>query len=591
MTHDDVMTRETEAFTKNMIKLTEQYQKIWGELLAKQIEEGLPINFDPFNLSGAISEAITRLWSNPEKLVNYQCDLVKNYLSLLNYTSVKLMGEQDAPLFAPNPKDKRFKSEGWTENIVFDHMKQSYLMISEWLLNIVQSVEGLDPKEAQKLRFHTKQFIDAASPSNFAFTNPEVLQKTIETHGANLVKGMENLFSDLQKSHSIFSINTTNKEAFTVGKDIATTPGNVVYQNELMQLIHYAPRTQKQFTKPLLCIPAWINKYYILDLKPENSFVRWALEQGHDVFIISWVNPTKQHAQKNFEDYMLEGPLAALDAIQNITGQEQVNAVGYCLGGTLLTATLAYMQAKNDKRIASATLLTTLIDFADAGDLSLFVDEVQLEHMEQAMEKTGYYDGSQMAATFNMLRANDMIWSFVVNNYLLGQDPFPFDLLYWNADSTRLPAKMHSFYLRNMYQQNLLAKPGKITLNKQPIDIRSIEIPLYILSTRDDHIAPWKATFATTKLVPKHSTFVLAGAGHVAGVINPPAKNKYGYWVNNSSKQDTSPELWLEQAEEHQGSWWQHWQQWITPLAGSKHPVTNDTFQAIEDAPGSYVMN
>ena len=454
----------------------------------------------------------------------------------------------------------------------------------------VSEVEGLDPKTAQKVDFYTRQFIDAMSPSNFVMTNPEVLRKTAETGGENLLKGLSNLLGDLERGKGQLKIKMTDTEAFSVGGNIGVSPGKVVFQNELMQLIQYDPTTEKVLKRPLLIGPPWINKFYILDLRPRNSFVRWATSQGHTVFVISWINPDERLAEKNFEDYMQQGYLAALDAIEAATGEREVNAIGYCLGGTLLAATLAYMAVKGDDRIKTATFFVTMMDFAEAGELGVFIDEEQLQALEEKMNKRGYLEGSEMSTTFNMLRANDLIWSFVVNNYLLGNDPFPFDLLYWNADSTRMPAKMHSFYLRNMYQANLLKDPGGIELSGVGIDLGRIETPSYFLSTREDHIAPWKSTYSGTQLLGGKKRFVLAASGHIAGVVNPPEGGKYNHWINEALPPD--PDAWLAGATELAGSWWPDWHRWI--LAHGKAQVAarvpgDGTLPALEDAPGSYV--
>jgi polyhydroxyalkanoate synthase subunit PhaC len=382
----------------------------------------------------------------------------------------------------------------------------------------------------------------------------------------------------------------TDMEAFKLGENIAVSPGKVVFQNDLMQLIQYTPTTPQVLKRPLLIAPPWINKFYILDLRPKNSFVRWAVGQGHTVFVISWVNPDAQLAEKGFEDYMREGYLAALDAIEKATGEREVNAIGYCLGGTLLGSTLAYMAAKGDDRIKTATFFVTMLDFAEAGELGVFIDEEQLRALEDKMNKRGYLEGSEMATTFNMLRANDLIWSFVVNNYLLGNEPFPFDLLYWNADSTRMPARMHSFYLRKMYQENLLAQPNAISLAGVPIDLRRIQVPAYFLSTREDHIAPWKSTYKGTQILSGPKRFVLAASGHIAGVVNPPEGGKYGHWVGTDLPPD--PEAWLKGATEMAGSWWPDWQRWVVSHDKEMVPARKPgagKLKAIEDAPGSYV--
>jgi polyhydroxyalkanoate synthase len=378
--------------------------------------------------------------------------------------------------------------------------------------------------------------------------------------------------------------------AFRIGENIAVTPGKVVYQNDLMQLIQYVPTTKTVKRRPLLIIPPWINKFYILDLRPKNSFIKWAVDQGHSVFVVSWVNPDEKLAEKSFTDYMLEGPLAAFDAMEQATGEREFNVIGYCLGGTLLASTLAYMTAKGDDRVKSATYFVTMVDFAEAGELSVFIDEEQLASLEERMRSQGYLEGRDMATTFNMLRANDLIWSFVVNNYLLGKDPFPFDLLYWNSDSTRMPAAMHSFYLRNMYQENKLAQPGGIALDGVKIDLTKVKVPSFLLSTREDHIAPWKSTYAATQIYGGPVKFTLSASGHIAGVVNPPG-SKYGHWEN--AKNPETPEKWLETATMVNESWWPSWEKWISQYAGGEVPARtpgDGKLKPIENAPGSYVM-
>ena len=429
------------------------------------------------------------------------------------------------------------------------------------------------------------------SPTNFVATNPQVLRETIESKGENLLHGLSNMLTDLEKGHGSLRISQTDLDAFEVGGNIAVTEGKVVYQNDLMQLLHYAPLTETQFDKPLLIVPPWINKFYILDLKPENSFIRWATEQGHSVYVISWVNPTGDLRKKDFSSYMLEGPLAAVEAIKQDVGAEKVNAIGYCLGGTLLASTLAYASEHKIENFDSATFFTTLVDFERGGELTVFVDEEQIQGIERKMAKEGFMDGADMAMTFNSLRSNDLIWSFVVSNYLLGKDPFPFDLLYWNSDSTRLPEAMHSFYLRSMYQQNKLKEPGGVEMNGTPIDLPNIKTPSYFVAAKEDHIAPADAVYQGTKLFGGPVKYVLAASGHIAGVVNPPPPNKYGYWTNTKSPETL--EEWFETSTESKGSWWPDWQKWIARKAGKKVPARipgESGLKAIEAAPGSYVQ-
>ncbi len=586
----DLKLLDPVEMSKSMANIAERSQKLVTDFLARQQDDTGGGAVDPLNIGAAFMEMTARMMADPAKLVQAQIGLWQDYMMLWQSAAQRMMGHEADPVAAPDKGDRRFKDEAWDENQLFDFVKQSYLLTARWMQSTVNDVEGLDDKTAQKVDFYTRQFVDAMAPSNFVLTNPEVLRATLESGGENLVKGLENLLEDLDKGKGRLKIKMTDQEAFEFGKNIAVTPGKVVYQNDLMQLIQYQPSTEKVYKRPLLIIPPWINKYYILDLREKNSFVKWAVDQGFTVFMISWVNPDEKLAAKTFEDYMVEGPLAALEAVEKATGEKDANVIGYCLGGTLLACTLAYMANKGDERVKAATFFTTMTDFTDAGELGVFIDEAQLAALEEKMNERGYLEGSEMATTFNMLRANDLIWSFVVNNYLLGKDPFPFDLLYWNADSTRMPAAMHSFYLRKMYQENLLKKPGGITLKGEPIDLGKIKIPTCIISTREDHIAPWKSTYAATQLFGGPVRFILAASGHIAGVVNPPAGGKYAYWTNSKNPKD--PETWLKGAEEHPGSWWPEWAKWLTQKGRQKVDARtpgDGKLKVIEDAPGSYV--
>jgi len=578
---------------RTMADVAERGQRIVADFLKRQAADGgaVPSTPDPLGIGSAFMEMTARLMANPGRLMQAQIGFWQDYLTLWQNTARRILGGQPVePVIRENPADRRFKDEAWRENEIFDFIRQSYLLSARYFQNVVRQAEGLDPKTAQKVDFYTRQFVDAMSPTNFLLTNPEVLRKTAETGGENLLRGLSNLLADLERGRGQLRIRMTDDTKFKVGENIAVTPGKVIYQNDLMQLIQYAPSTPQVLKRPLLIIPPWINKYYILDLRPKNSFVRWAVEQGHTVFIISWVNPDERLAQKCFDDYMREGPYAALEAMEKATGERAFNVIGYCLGGTLLACTLAHMAAKRDTRIKSATFFTTMVDFEEAGELGVFIDEEQLQSLEEKMNERGYLEGREMATTFNMLRANDLIWSFVVNNYLLGQDPFPFDLLYWNDDSTRMPACMHSFYLRRMYQDNDLVKPGAIELDGVKLDLRKIKVPTYILSTREDHIAPWKSTYRATQIYQGPIRFVLAASGHIAGVVNPPDAGKYSHWVNEELPPD--PDQWFAGATELAGSWWPDWHRWVTSLSKEMVPARvpgAGGLPAIEDAPGSYV--
>jgi len=544
--------------------------------------------FDPMlELQERFTSFLAVLMANPRKLAELQMDYWQQWTSLWQNALTKFSGERADDLYKPEPGDRRFRSDEWNENVLFDFIKQSYLMTSQWMHKVVRGVEGLDKEMVDQIDFYTRQFADAMAPTNFVLTNPDILRETIASGGENLVKGLENLIEDMERGKGELKISTTNYEAFKLGKNIAATKGAVIYQNDLMQLIQYEPATKDVYKTPLLIIPPWINKYYILDLRPENSFVKWLVDQGHTVFMISWVNPGPALAKKRFDDYMHEGVLDALEQVEKATGEKSANVIGYCLGGTLLTITLAWMKAKSlDHKIKSATFLTTLIDFENAGELKLFTDEKQIEAMEKEMNETGVLSGASLQKTFSILRANDMIWSFVINNYLLGKEPFPFDLLYWNDDSTNMPCAMHSFYLRNMYLDNKLIKPEGLTIEGVPIDVRTIETPAYFLSTREDHIAPWKATYSGYSAYTGPKKFTLSASGHVAGVVNAPAAAKYCYW--SSTENTPSPEKWLEHSRESKGSWWADWQRWIIDFAGPKITARSIN-HSLEPAPGRYV--
>jgi len=575
--------------TKAVTQIAEKSQHLVTEFLERQSAEALSAVENPV-MGKAFLEMTQRLLANPAQLVNAQIGLWNTYMTLWQQGTAVLFGQKPSPAVTPARSDKRFKHDDWQQNALFDFIKQSYLLTAQWVQDTVTHVEGIDEHTKRKLEFYTKQFVDALSPTNFPITNPEVLRATIESGGENLLKGLTNLLEDLERGKGSLNIRMTDLSAFKLGENIAVTPGKVVYQNDLMQLIQYTPTTENVYKRPLLMLPPWINKYYILDLREKNSLIKWWVDQGFTVFLISWVNPDASLAEKNFEDYMFEGPLAALDAIEKATGEKEVNAAGYCLGGTLLAATLAYMAAKKDKRIVSGTFFTTMIDFSEPGELEVFIDEEQISMLEKRMEKQGFLDGSQMATTFSMLRANDLIWSFFINNYLLGKEPFPFDLLYWNSDSTRMPAKMHSFYLRCMYQQNLLCKNGGITIKGVPLDLGKVTVPVYFISAIEDHIAPWKSTFKGPKLFGGPVKFVLGGSGHIAGIVNPPAGGKYCYWENADLSAD--PESWLKGASKSDGSWWTNWLEWVKPNTGeqvSPRQPGDGKLKVIENAPGSYV--
>lgn len=581
-----------DRLTQMMQDFTDRAQRIAKDALERQAEDG---NFqlpDPAAVSKAFLEFNQVLTRDPARLMQAQADLWQGYGKIFEAAAKRLSGEEADAVREPDPGDRRFKDDAWTENVLFDTLKQSYLVTSGWLSDMIEQADDVDEATRAKVRFYTRQAVDALAPTNFLATNPAALRKAAESKGETVVRGMDQFLNDLEAGHGRLRISMTDKDAFKLGENIATTPGSVVYQNDLMQLIQYAPTTDTVAKRPVLIVPPWINKFYILDLQPENSLIKWMVDQGLTVFVISWVNPDATLKDKDFADYMLEGPLAAMDAIKQATGEMQVDIVGYCIGGTLTACTLAWLASKRKKRVASATFLTTLVDFTNAGELSVFIDEEQLEALDAHMSRKGYLDGAHMSQVFNMLRDNDLIWSFVVNNYLMGNAPRAFDLLYWNSDNTRMPAMMHRFYLREMYLNNKLREPGGITLDGVAIDLGKIKVPTYLLSTEDDHIAPWRSTYAGTQIYGGQCTFVLSGSGHIAGVVNPPAKNKYGHRTNTDLPAD--PTAWLAGAEAHEGSWWPHWRTWLNGQAGKAKPVKarvpgDGGLDVIEAAPGSYV--
>ncbi len=585
-----VQTPDPVEMARTCSDIASRSSRILGDFVKRHGSTGQFSMDDELGIAKAFMDLAARLMADPIKLAHAHVNLWTDYMSLWQSATMKMLGHNPEPVASPPKGDKRFRHEAWEDHFLFDYLKQSYLIAARHLHNAVAGVEGLDEKTRKKVNFYTRQYIDALSPANFALTNPEVFNETVRSGGQNLVKGLSNLLADLERGNGRISIKMTDPDAFRLGENIAITPGKVVFQTELAQLLQYEPTTAEVYRRPLLILPPWINKFYVLDLREKNSFIKWAVDQGHTVFVLSWINPDARHARKDFEDYLLEGPMAALDAIEKATGEKEINALGYCLGGTLLASTLGYMAAKKDPRIASATFLATMIDFSEAGELEVFVDDQTVAGLERRMGQRGYLEGHEMAGTFNMLRANDLIWSFVVNNYLLGKDPLPFDLLHWNSDSTRMPAKMHSFYLRNMYIRNLLKEPGGITLTGAPVDLTRVKTPAYFLSTVEDHISPWKSTYMGARLFPGPVKFVLGGSGHVAGVINPPAAKKYGY--RTSAKLARTADAWFEGASQHEGSWWTDWDKWAGRFGGGKVRARipgKGKLKVLEDAPGSYV--
>lgn len=582
-----------DAFAKNMVRLFDQGTKIASSLAERSAADGKA----PYSMASKAGDAAKTLgsfaqaWvSHPGKLAQAQGELLHSYADLWGRSVRKFLGEDVEPIAEPEPGDNRFNDPGWSENQYFDFWKQAYLITSRWAEDITQNTEGVDERTRQKAMFYLEQVLSAMSPSNNPFTNPEVVRTTLATNAENLVQGMALLADDIEHSKDLLRISQTDISAFEVGRDLAITPGKVIFQNELIQLIQYEPTTEQVSSTPLIIVPPWINKYYILDLKPEKSLVKYAVDQGFTVFMISWVNPDEKLSEKTFDDYMREGVLKAVEVVNRQLGLHHVNLMGYCVGGTLLASTLAYCAAKGDDRIATATFLTAQVDFTEAGDLLMFIDDAQLKSLEEMMAERGYLDGSRMAAVFNMLRPRDLIWPYVVNNYLLGKKPFPFDLLFWNSDTTRMPAANHAFYLREFYHENRLSK-GEMVLGGERLDLSKVTIPIYDLFTREDHIAPAGSVYRGSRLFGGDVRIVMSGSGHIAGVVNPPAKKKYQYWTGAPAE---TFEEWIETATETAGSWWPDWAEWFKSLSGEEVPARDPSsglFPPIEDSPGSYVMS
>src|ERR1700733_7531812 len=534
---------------------------------------------------------VAEYWlSDKERSTELQMKMGKAYLDLWGSSVRRLAGEAAEPAIAPSPRDKRFIDPEWKSNQFFDFVMQLYLLTTQWAQELVSNAEGIDPHTRKKAEFYVQQITNALAPSNFVLTNPEVLRETLASNGDNLVRGMKMLAEDIEAGHGTLRIRQSDPANLEVGVNMATTPGKVIFQNDLMQLIQYQPSTENVLRTPLLIVPPWINKFYILDLKPGKSFIQWCVDQGLTVFVISWVNPDKSLGAKTFDDYMKEGPLAAMDAIERATGEMKVHTMGYCVGGTLLASTLAWLAEKRRVRVTSATFLAAQVDFTHAGDLLVFVDEDQISALERDMQVSGVLEGSKMAMAFNMLRSNDLIWSYVVNNYLKGQPPSAFDLLHWNSDATRMPAANHSYYLRNCYLENRLST-GSMVLDNTLLVLSKVKVPVYNLATREDHIAPAESVLYGSQFFGGPVKYVLSGSGHIAGVVNPPASGKYQFWTNDNIRDVTLAD-WLKGAQEHKGSWWPDWRQWLASIDAEEMPariVGAAALPPIEDAPGSYV--
>jgi polyhydroxyalkanoate synthase len=579
-----------ESLSLNLARAAMTAQGAIAEAALRQAERPAAFTADPFHIGPAFGEVMGRLAGQPDRLMRAQAELYSRYMDLWRAAARSAGGEPQPPVAEPAKGDKRFTDPDWSASPMFDVIKQSYLITAGWLNELVAGVEGVDPLTKRRVEFFTKMLTDAFSPSNFLLSNPAALREAMETNGESIARGMANFAADMERGGGQLQISQTDLERFTVGENVATAPGKVIFQNELIQILQFSPTTQGVAELPLLIFPPWINKYYILDLRPENSMIRWLTAQGLSVFVTSWVNPDGRLAAKTFEDYLKDGVYAAVEAVTRQAGSKRLNTVGYCVGGTMLSCALAHMAARGDERIASATFFAAQQDFSLAGDLLLFTDEEWLKDLEGKMDASGgVLPGQSMAETFNMLRANDLIWSFFVSNYLMGKEPKPFDLLFWNADQTRMPKALHLLYLRKFYVDNALAR-GELDLAGERLDLSKVMIPIYAQSSKEDHIAPARSVYQGARLFGGPVTFTLAGSGHIAGVINAPAAHKYQHWTNDSLP--ATFDEWLAGAVEHPGSWWPHWATWLKARSGAEVPARDPAkgpLKPIEEAPGSFV--
>jgi polyhydroxyalkanoate synthase len=585
-------TFDAEAFAMNIARAMENSGKALAAYL-KPRENGDVQDRPPAELTEMVKAfgAVAEYWmSDQQRAADIQTRIGKGYLDLWGSAMRRMAGEQPPPAISPSPRDRRFADPEWKSNQFFDFVMQAYLLGTQWAQDLVHNAQGIDAATRKKAEFYVNQITNALAPSNFVLTNPELLRKTLSSNGDNLARGMQMLAEDIEAGKGTLKIRQSDPANLEVGVNMATTPGKVIFQNEMMQLIQYTPATETVLRTPLLIVPPWINKFYILDLRPEKSFIKWCVDQGVTVFVISWVNPDKSLGTKTWDDYMKEGPLAAMDVIERATGELKVHTMGYCVGGTLLATTLAWLADKRRHRVTSATLLTAQVDFTHAGDLLVFVDENQISALERDMQATGVLEGSKMAMAFNMLRSNDLIWSYVVNNYLKGQPPSAFDLLHWNSDATRMAAANHSYYLRNCYLENRLTS-GSMVMDNTLLDLSKVKVPVYNLATREDHIAPADSVLYGSQFFGGPVKYVLSGSGHIAGVVNPPSLGKYQYWTNETIT-DISLMDWIKGAQEHKGSWWPDWREWLGNLDSEQVParsVGSEALPPLQDAPGSYV--
>jgi polyhydroxyalkanoate synthase subunit PhaC len=583
------VVKNPEAFARNVARMLEELGKAasaWVE--PREKGEVVDTISEPMADMVKTFSKVGEYWlSDPKRAIEAQTSLLTSYFGMWNESVRRMSGEDGSP--KTPTKDKRFSDPDWENNPFFEFLKNAYFITSDWANKLVDESEGLDEHTRHKAAFYVRQITSALSPANFLATNPELYKEMVASNGENLVKGMHMLAEDIAAGKGELRLRQSDASKFKVGENVAVSPGKVIAQNDICQVIQYEPSTETVLKRPLLIVPPWINKFYILDLNPKKSFIKWAVDQGHTVFVISWVNPDQRHAGKDWESYSREGISFALDTIEKATGEREVNAIGYCVGGTLLAATLALHAQENDTRIATATFFTTQTDFTYAGDLKVFVDEAQISSIENAMERNGYLDGSKMATAFNMLRASDLIWPYVVNNYLKGKDPMPFDLLYWNSDATRMPAANHSYYLRNCYLENKLSQ-GRMELAGKTLKLGDVTIPIYNLAAKEDHIAPARSAYIGGKLFGGDVTYVMAGSGHIAGVVNPPEAGKYQFWTDGPKNAEFDD--WVAGAKETPGSWWPHWHQWIRSGSDDEVPARKPggkKLKPMEDAPGSYV--
>jgi polyhydroxyalkanoate synthase len=578
-------------YWKMTVKAIEDSQRVTNHLASYLNTEHTSIHAVASDATESCIKYVQESIKHPWLTTKHSAELGKNYFSLIKSAIFQVAGKGVDAVIVPDRGDMRFEDDAWKENAWFNFIKQAYLLTAQAWLDSIHTMPGLDDKTRRRAEFFTRQLLNAASPSNYILTNPELLSLTIKTKGANLVQGFERFVKDLEQSADSLKITMTDDSAFELGKNIATTPGKVVYRCELFELIQYMPTTEQVCEIPLLIIPPFVNKYYILDLSEKNSYVRWAIEQGQTVFMVSWINPTADNRNIGFDRYVSEGVIHALEMVEKQTGQREVNAVGYCIGGTLLMTALAYMTARRLKsRVKSATLLTTLTDFSDPGDIGVFIDDHIIKAIVHQNNQMGYFDGRAMAVSFSKLRENSLYWNYFIQNYLKGESPMPFDLLYWNSDSTNITAACHNDMLQKFYLDNQLIKPGAYSIKDTKIDLSKIDIPLYFISAHQDHIAKWKITYEGAKACSKTATFVLGESGHIAGIVNPPAKGKYSYWTN--SQLPESADEWLAESEQHQGSWWPNWQDWLKNYQGDAIPARlpeKGNLEVLCEAPGTYV--